>query len=134
MKQSDLQLGDLEIAVLERIWAGGEHDARALHVELGQQRGISLSTIQSTLERLHRKGLLARRKVSHAYVYESAMARSELMARIVDGVLNRFDGGPSESLIAAFAGYTAVADETTLSELERLIAVRKAEIEGTRGS
>ena len=66
MSTSELQLGDLEIAVLEEIWKSERGEARALHERLGKARGISLSTIQSTLERLYRKDLLTRERISHA--------------------------------------------------------------------
>jgi len=36
----------------------GDADAKAVHSIIGTQRGITLNTIQSTLERLHDKGLL----------------------------------------------------------------------------
>ncbi|MFW6027391.1 MAG: BlaI/MecI/CopY family transcriptional regulator [bacterium] len=126
MSQPELNLGDLEIATLEELWAAGELDARAVHARLGKARGISLSTVQSTLERLHRKGLLTRDKISHAYVYAAAVTRDQLMARLVDAALSRFQGGRAEGLLAAFADYAAAADARTLEELERLIAERKA--------
>lgn len=130
MTKTGLTLGDLEIATLEALWAGGETDARALHARLGKARGISLSTLQSTLERLHRKGLLTREKVSHAYVYAPAESRDAVMAKVVDAALTRFAAGPREGLMAAFAGYAADADEATLAELEALIAARKRKADG----
>ncbi|MFP3942559.1 MAG: BlaI/MecI/CopY family transcriptional regulator [Alphaproteobacteria bacterium] len=126
MTPTVLNLGDLEIATLEELWTAGPLDARAVHARLGKARGISLSTVQSTLERLHRKGLLSRDKVSHAYIYEATMSRDSVMARLVDAALKRFKGGRRDGLLAAFAGYAAAADEQTLGQLERLIAERKA--------
>lgn len=120
-----LKLGDLEIATLEVIWARGESDARALHERFGESRGISLSTVQSTLERLHRKGLLTREKVSHAYIYAPAETRENVMARLVDEALGRFSSKKNDGLLAAFAGLTASASSETLSALEQLVADAK---------
>ena len=53
-------LGDLELAVLEVLWQTDRADAKAVHSALGSARGIGLNTVQSTLERLFRKQLLAR--------------------------------------------------------------------------
>ena len=133
MAKADLNLGDLEIAALEALWAWGETDARSMHARLGKDRGISLSTVQSTLERLYRKRLLTREKVSHAYIYAPAASRETVMARLVDAALQRFGGGRGEGLMAAFAGYTAAADEKTLDDLEQLITTRKAEMQGRKG-
>lgn len=126
MNESALNLGDLEIAVLEQLWASGQMDARAMHQRVSSSRRISLSTVQSALERLYRKGLLVREKVSHAYVYAPRVARDEVMARLVEAALDRFDGRQADGLLAAFAGYAERADEVTLDRLERLIAERKA--------
>ena len=124
--KSALKLGDLEIATLEAIWARGEADARALHQRFGESRGITLSTVQSTLERLHRKGLLTREKVSHAYVYAPAESRENVMARLVDEALGRFDTKNNDGLLAAFTGIAASASSETLAALEQLVADAKA--------
>ena len=93
MSCSELNLGELEVAVLEDIWRHDEVEARDLHRRIGTQRGNSLQTIQSTLERLHRKGLLTRERVSHAYVYRSTETREAVMARLIEGSLSRFSSG-----------------------------------------
>ncbi|MET0378832.1 MAG: BlaI/MecI/CopY family transcriptional regulator, partial [Spongiibacteraceae bacterium] len=46
-----LQLGNLEIAVLNHLWAHGELDAKQLWSHIKPERGITLSTVQSTIER-----------------------------------------------------------------------------------
>ena len=120
-----LKLGDLEIATLEAVWSRGDTDARRLHDLFGDSRGISLSTVQSTLERLVRKGLLTREKVSHAYVYAPAETRETVMARLVDEAIGRFNTKKKDSLLAAFAGLTASASPETLSALEQLVADAK---------
>lgn len=130
MSCSELNLGELEVAVLEDIWRHDEIEARDLHRRIGTQRGNSLQTIQSTLERLHRKGLLARERVSHAYVYRSTETREAVMARLIEGSLSRFSSGHEGGLMAAFAGYASQADPDLLDELEALIAKHKRMIAG----
>ena len=57
------RLGELETAVLEHVWGRGPCDVKAVHRSLGVRRGITLNTVQSAMERLFKKGLLARDKV-----------------------------------------------------------------------
>ncbi len=122
MSCKELQLGDLEIAVLEEIWKTGQGEARALHQRIGAERGNSLSTIQSTLERLHRKDLLARERVSHAYVYSPLETREAVMACLIECALSRFTDGRGEGLLAAFSGFAESAtDPAILDQLESLI-------------
>ncbi|MCP2678894.1 BlaI/MecI/CopY family transcriptional regulator [Maricaulaceae bacterium NA33B04] len=129
MSCTELKLGELEIAILEEIWRAGDGEARGLHARIGTKRGNSLQTIQSTLERLHRKELLSRERVSHAYVYSPLQSREAVMARLIECSLHRFSSGHEGGLMAAFAGYAAQTDPQMLDELEALIQRhrRKAE-------
>lgn len=117
-------LGELEIAVLEHLWAAGAMDAKCAHKDIGIQRGISLNTIQSTLERLYRKKLLRREKIRHAYVYAPAVQREELLTRLIGQVVNVFEG-KNHDLLSAFVDLAARADERSLDRLEQLIAERR---------
>jgi len=53
-------LGALERAVLDRLWEAGPADVATMHVAVGEPRGLVRNTIQSTLERLARKGFAER--------------------------------------------------------------------------
>lgn len=120
-------LGALELAVLEALWGHGGRDAKSVHGEIGMRRGISLNTVQSTLERLFRKGLLRREKVSHAYLYTPALQRKELMERLIGDVVETLSGGRPEPMLAAFVDLAARVDEENLARLERLLAERRAQ-------
>lgn len=119
-------LGDLEIAVLEDLWATGVADAKSVHSRIGERRSISLSTVQSTLERLYRKHLLQRDKVSHAYQYSPAVDRSTLVSRLIQGAVGRVAHGEPNALIAAFVDLASQAGESELDRLEALIAEYRA--------
>jgi len=121
-------LGDLEIAVLEEIWRCGAADAKTVHARVGRAREISLNTVQSTLERLFRKALLQREKISHAYEYSAAVSRQELIGQLVESTVRRVAGAQPDAVLSAFVDLAARADEAQLSRLERLIARRRAEL------
>ena len=122
-------LGELEMAVLEHLWGTGSGNAKEVHHSIGTQRGISQNTIQSTLERLFRKKLLGREKVSHSYVYSSLVERGELMAQLIGDVVETLSDGKTDYLLSAFIDYAARESESGLDRLEQLIAQRRAEIE-----
>ena len=104
-------LGELEMAVLEYLWSNGEFDAKGVHAALGKLRGISHNTIQSTLERLFKKKLLARKKISHAYVYQTAVAREELMGRMINDVVNTISKDNTDGMLAALVDIAARTEE-----------------------
>lgn len=118
-------LGELEIAVMEYLWSVEAVDAKAVHRQLGTPRNISLNTIQSTMERLFKKKLLSREKVSHAYIYSSAVTREKLMAEIIDNIVDKLSGGSTEAMLSTFVDLAERVEEDTLDRLEELIAERR---------
>ena len=121
-----VRLGELELSVMQYMWAGGPVDVKAVHRAIGMKRGISLNTVQSTMERLHRKGLLDREKISHAYVYSARLSREEYGSRAVEDVLSGLMAGDTEPMMSAFVDFAARTGEETLARLERLIRERRA--------
>src|ERR671918_1158706 len=115
-------LGELELAVLEYLWSTGLAHAKAVHSAIGTRRGITLNTVQSTLERLYHKELLSREKVSHAYIYTPQVRREELMTQMIEEVMGVFTGGKPQPMLPAFVDLAARVDERNLERLEQLIA------------
>ncbi len=120
-----LQLGALELAVLDRLWRDGELDAKQLHRQLGAERRIALSTVQSTLERLCEKGLLTRTKVSHAYRYRPLLARAELIGRAMQSLWQRLGADGEAMPVSLFLDLAEQTDERALEQLEQLIRSRR---------
>lgn len=122
-------LGELEAAIMAHVWDVGPSEVKATHAKVGRTRGITLNTVQSTMERLSRKGLLDRRKVSHAYVYSARLSREGFGAGIVRDVVQRFLGGEPAPLLAAFVDLAAREGDDELERLERLIAAKRGQRE-----
>lgn len=119
-----LRLGPLEVAVLRHLWRSGRASVKAVHGALGSRRGISSNTVQSAMDRLYKKGLLAREKVSHAFIYSPAVSRTELGTRIVEQAFSQLAGEPS-ALISAVVEYADREGDDLLAELEALVAARR---------
>lgn len=117
-------LGALEIAVLEHLWQVPEASAKEVHAALGAARGISVNTVQSTLERLYRKKLLKRAKAGHAFRYSAQVPREQLVADLINDVLGRF-GGDTASSLAAFVEAADRLDEEALNALEAELKKRR---------
>lgn len=114
------------MAVLEHVWNVGAVTAKDTHADLGRVRGISLNTVQSTLERLARKTLLTRRKRGHAYWYSARVSREQLIADVVGGLVGRLRGDAAASLMA-FIDSVDDLDEDTLARLEAELRRRRQE-------
>ena len=90
----------LELLCLRALWSLEEGNVKAVQRIVSQSRPLAYTTIMTVLDRLVRKGLLARRKVGRAFVYfpqtsRQAMRRAAIR-ELVDGF---FDGSESELLM-----------------------------------
>jgi predicted transcriptional regulator len=118
-------LGELERAVLDRLWSAGPADVRTMHRAVGEPRGITPNTIQSTLERLHRKGIATRRKRGRAYVYDASLTRREWLSNAVEELVRGVPGTRAETLVSAFVDVLERTSEDRLEELERRVRERR---------
>jgi len=122
-------LGELELGVLEALWETPHLDAKAIHERIPRLRRTSLSTVQSTLERLYRKEMVDRNKQGHAYHYFTLVSRGNLLGRMMGDVIALLHDGSLETILSSFVNVAADMDESSLLELEALIEKKKQDLE-----
>lgn len=113
-------LGELETRVMELLWSEHPISVRTACDRLGGTHAYT--TIMTTLDRLHKKRLLRRRKDGNAFLYEPAMDRAEYQRRVVEAALTPLMEQGATPVLAAFVEVAAELDEANLVQLERLIA------------
>jgi predicted transcriptional regulator len=120
------ELGAREIEILECLWEQQEASAQQVTdwLSSGNRAGVSLSTVQSTLERLTRKQLVTRRKHGRAFVYQSALERQQLIGGLLRDLADDLAGGHMAPMISGFLDYVAEEDPTLEAQLARLIQKR----------
>lgn len=118
-------LGELELRVLERLWQKPDIDAREVREALGELSAPSLSTIQSTLERLHRKAYVERIKHGHAYSYRAVVSRGSLLGRMMSDVIQLLHDGRMETILSSFVQAASDLDAGSLDSLEQMIREKK---------
>ena len=125
-------LGALEIAVLRELWKRGDGaephsaDAREILASLSSRR-ITLSTIQATLERLHRKNLLTRTKISRAYRYKAVVSQSALIGALIRQMTQQIAAGELEPVISGFVDLVGNEHPELLEQLGVAAKRRRAE-------
>ncbi len=122
-------LGELELRVLEILWQRPHLDARQVREALGVLRAPSLSTVQSTLERLYRKTYVDRLKQGHAYTYHASVTRSGLLGRILGDVIQLLHDGKMETILSSFVHAAVDLDDKSLDNLEMLIREKRRQQE-----
>lgn len=124
--QAATRLGPLEWRVLDALWQRGTPaTVRDLQPAFTD---IAYTTLMTTLDRLHRKHVLARTKDKRAYVYAPLVSRAEFdSGRATQALLAAVErGGPSATpVLSCFVDALGNHDEALLSELEALVQARR---------
>lgn len=117
-------LGELEERVMTILWQEHPLSVREVCIRMKRSR-LAYTTVMTTLDRLHKKGLLARTRQGNAFLYLPAIDRAEYQRRVVETALApMFDQGAAP-VLAAFVDLAAEVDEANLARLEQLIAAHK---------
>lgn len=123
-------LGDLEREVMEKVWRRGETSVREMHAAFGER--AAYTTLMTTLNRLHKKGLLNRRKDRRAFLYAPRVSREDFtqsVARdVIDGLLGRTNG-ESEPVLACIIDAVGERDGELLDELDRLLKEKRRKLQ-----
>lgn len=120
-------LGDLEAALMEVCWdLDGDFGIKDVHDRMAQQRVIAYTTVQTTIERLYRKGLLRRIGRGRTFLYSPAVSREEFMAGIAKRVLDSLFGNFGEPTMASLVDVLQHGDADHLDRLLRAIEAKRA--------
>jgi predicted transcriptional regulator len=122
--------GTLELRVLDVLWQRGE-DVTVRDV-LPHFPNTAYTTLMTTMERLHRKGVLERRKAGRAFLYRPAQSREELESRIIVRTLEPLLQGNAEPVLSCLVDQVSRHDEKLLDELERLVREKRKQQERGR--
>ncbi len=118
-------LGSLEHDVMALVWRRGDTNVRDACEALGS--AVAYTTVMTTMDRLFKKGLLARRKVGRAFVYHATASRAEVegavATELVHSLLQR-DGEPLP-ILSSLVDAVSNRDRALLDELERLIREKR---------
>lgn len=113
-------LGPLEARVMDALWSAGTSTAREVFASLGE--GWAYTTIMTTLDRLHKKGVLLREKEGLAWRYRPVLDRDAFERAKVDALAARLLGEREDLGLAALVD---AADAATLDRLAQLIEARR---------
>jgi predicted transcriptional regulator len=89
----------LELLCLRALWSLGEGNVKAVQQIVGESRPLAYTTIMTVLDRLVRKGMLARRKVGRSFCYAPQATRDAARRAAVRELLEGYFDGSEEALI-----------------------------------
>jgi predicted transcriptional regulator len=118
-------LGELELLVMTEVWSCSAATAREVCDRLTGARQRAYTTIMTTMDRLHRKGLLLREKDGLAWRYRPELDRPAFEKALAERLALKILRSHGEGALSAFVHATAEVDEALLDRLARLVAQRR---------
>jgi predicted transcriptional regulator len=89
----------LELECLKVLWTLGEGNVKDVRQALTGNRNLAYTTVMTVLDRLARKGGVARRKVGRSFVYVPVLSRGVLRRLAVQDLVDRYFEGSEQALM-----------------------------------
>jgi predicted transcriptional regulator len=126
-------LGNLEREVMDVVWQAGQTTVKEVQSALPRQ--VAYTTVMTTLDRLFKKGFVARTRAGRAFVYQALRTREQTEAAVARGMMSGLFAGPSampilSNLVDAVGSQDGGAD--LLDALEEMVREKRRCIEQDR--
>ncbi|WSB69764.1 BlaI/MecI/CopY family transcriptional regulator [Streptomyces decoyicus] len=116
------RLGDLEDAVMTRVWEWNRPvTVREVLEDLQRERSIAYTTVMTVLDNLHQKGWVRREAEGRAYRYEAVSTRAAYAAALMNEAWSASDN-PAAALVAFF-GMMSPEQRHALRDAVRMVQV-----------
>ena len=107
------RFGELEATVMDRLWEAEEpRSVRDVLIDLQRTRDIAYTTVMTVMERLFRKGLLAREEAGKAFLYRPVLSRADYTADAMAAALA--DTRDRDAALVHFAHRVSAREARTL--------------------
>ena len=116
LERPQSSIGEQELALLRHIADRGSVTVAEAVEQFGAERELARSTVLTMMERLRRKGHLARRMVDGLYRYRARTTSAELMK----GAVQRFVERNLDGSVSPFLAYLSEAGQVSDAELRDL--------------
>jgi predicted transcriptional regulator len=109
--------GELESAVMDRVWEA-DHPVRVRELleQLHYEKSLALTTVLTVMERLYRKGWLAREKHGRAHEYWPTVSRADYAAGLMEEALEQ-----GEDRAATLTRFVKMLDSREIDQLRRAL-------------
>ena len=115
------RLGDLERAVMERLWdASGPMTVREVHERVAVDKDLAYTTVMTVLDRLAKKAVVRRVRDGRAYRYTAAATRDQLVADLMHEALDGADSRDDRA--AALVRFVGQASPEEAAALRQALA------------
>ena len=109
-------LGELQLEVMQVVWALGDATVAEVHEKLQESRPIAYTTVLSTMRALERREFLAHTREGKAHRFHATIPEEEYRSDRVEDLVERLFGGKPEKLMSHLLG----GDDIAPKDLRRI--------------
>ena len=113
-------LGELEFEVLQYVSNHSPSTVRSVADDFAESQGLARTTVLTVMDRLRKKGYLARRKEGGTFVYTPSHEQGEVMHEVVKDFVENTLGGSLTPFVAYLARSKGLSD-SEVGELQELV-------------
>lgn len=131
MQRFGLPGGDLEYAIMSKLWDLGSASVRKIHEQIGEPAGLVYTTTAKVLDRLYAKRLVSRKRSGIAFIYRPRVAREVVEKSRARTILARLLGPAPRTAVATLVDAVETLDPKLLDDLADAVAARRRHNNGT---
>ena len=118
------RLGDLQLRIMQALWARGEATVADVLAALGGRAPLAYTTIATMLRKMETRGLVGHRAEGRSFVYRPVVAEESVTRGMAEHVLDRLFEGSLAEMVSHLLTHREIS-RAELARLEKLIAERK---------
>ncbi len=120
-KQQLPDLSKTELQILNVLWKSKDGSSvREVHNVIHEQFDWAYSTTKTTMDRMVKKGILARNNFHGVFLYQSTVSKPAGLAKLASFFMNDLLGLDNRALVSLFTSSNALT-KSEIDELEQLL-------------
>ncbi|MCY3838769.1 MAG: BlaI/MecI/CopY family transcriptional regulator [Gammaproteobacteria bacterium] len=128
-----MKLSEFELDVMQQVWRGEELSAPEVHRAVAEARGVTYSTVKTIMDRLERKGVLARsRQEGRTIFYKAAIPPGDVQQSMLERFVTHVFAGDRRPMWNFLLRHEQLSPEE-YRYLEDLLARQQPRREGESG-
>ena len=118
-----IKLDDLQLRIMQVLWSKGEAGVSDIqeHLKRKEDRELAITTLNTVLQRLYKRGIVNYRKEGRQYIYRAEVTEKETQSSMASSLINKLFKGKSSVLVNHLLESSAF-DSDELEELKQKIA------------
>ena len=124
MRTKAHRLGDLQLKIMQALWARAEATVADIHEALGKDRDLAYTTVATMLRKMEARGLVRHRSEGRSFVYRPIVAARDVTRSMADDLVDKLFHGSLTAAVNHLLMTREISREE-LTRLEELIAEKR---------